>query len=63
MDVYFARLEVKNAAGLQTSSVSTPIILDSISPRPGTVSDGINFTEDKVYQSSTTQMEGNEHLI
>ena len=55
---YFVKLRVRNGAGLEISKLSQPILIDSKSPSAGSVMDGPKFTEDRLFQSSTTHMEG-----
>ncbi|XP_070573546.1 uncharacterized protein [Ptychodera flava] len=55
---YFINLRATNNAGLATTVISQPIILDFEQPTVGVVKDGIDFQTDKDYQSSTSTVEG-----
>ncbi|XP_070573609.1 uncharacterized protein [Ptychodera flava] len=55
---YFVHLSCLNNAGLTTTTVSKPILLDLNDPVQGVVKDGPLFSDDIEYQSSTTRIEG-----
>ena len=56
--MYSVYLRTKNNADAEILSVSPPILMDLIPPEEGHVKDGLDFTEDLVFQGSTNTMEG-----
>ena len=56
--MYYIHLAVSNGADMKTTTVSSPVLVDAVSPLAGSVKDGLDFNHDTVYQSSTTTMEG-----
>nr|XP_006817093.1 PREDICTED: uncharacterized protein LOC100376421 [Saccoglossus kowalevskii] len=55
---YYVQLSAINNAGLHTTTISKPILLDLTDPIPGIVKDGISFKTDITYQSDTNRIEG-----
>ncbi|XP_064643635.1 uncharacterized protein LOC135497733 [Lineus longissimus] len=55
---YFVKLRVYNKAGLFVETVSKPIFVDESTPTAGDVIDGHTFTDDLVWQKSTSDVNG-----
>nr|KAG5694401.1 hypothetical protein BaRGS_002255 [Batillaria attramentaria] len=57
--LYFLKAKVTNGAGLQTASVSRPLVLDTSPPLPGLVKLGSDWTaEEKTVQNETNEVKG-----
>ncbi|CAH1783352.1 unnamed protein product, partial [Owenia fusiformis] len=50
---YFIQMEASNCAGLIATSYTVPILLDQHPPLPGVVKDGIDYSTDVEFQTST----------
>ncbi|KAK3609657.1 hypothetical protein CHS0354_035942 [Potamilus streckersoni] len=55
---YFAKMIIKNGAGLEIQTETTPILYDSSSPIGGLVVDGNQFLHDTVWWNKPSVMEG-----
>ena len=51
-------LAATNGAGLRTSVLSKPIVLDTTDPHGGVIIDGHDFDEDLKFQGQNTEMRG-----
>ncbi|XP_070572595.1 uncharacterized protein [Ptychodera flava] len=55
---YYVHLKVTNNADLSVTTVSPPVLVDLMDPVSGSVKDGDNYKTDRMYQSSTSSMQG-----
>eukprot|EP00118_Oscarella_pearsei_P018126 m.184105 g.184105 ORF g.184105 m.184105 type:complete len:5153 (+) comp39317_c0_seq2:47-15505(+) len=55
---HFVQVVAHNKAGSRSLSTSLPVLLDTSVPTAGDVKDGLNWTEDVVFQSSLSQISG-----
>ena len=56
--VYYVVLQATNGAGLRTTTLSKPIVLDTADPYGGVVVDGHDFKKDLSYQGQNIEMRG-----